>query len=236
MNIASVFRGPATIDPPHLVQVTPPKGQVFTSQSALVRQMLRRDEDAPDDEYVDMCMLAAQTYFEQVTGVALLSQQWRLEYDMTPIRQGQFGLEYGLAPTMSRFTGAAAGREILFAKTPLISIDSFEYVAQDNTVQTFAATNYTAGNVGVDTAPGRLWLNEDSAWPDYASVPAALRITFTVGYGTSAASIAPTARMAVLQLGGHWYENRLPMGSSLLGSLPIHLEALIQRHKLSFVS
>jgi hypothetical protein len=234
MNLNTVFRGPATIDPPRLVLVTPPSGPVFSSANTVVQQALRLDSDTADSEMVDMCMAAAQNYFERVTGVYLYTQTWKVYFDEIPLRQGQFGIEYGLAPTMSRFTGTPAGREIRFPRSPLVSVDSFEYLDENENEQTFDPSNYTVGSIGVDTTCGRLWLNEDKGWPDIGSVPGAIRITFTCGYGSTPKSVPPMIRMALIQLGAYWYEHRLPVGDGSMVSIPLHLANIIQSHKISF--
>ena len=234
MNLNTVFRGPATIDPARLVLTTPPKVEPYTFSSPVVQQILRLDDSTQDNEFVNLCFVAARMYLERVTNLSLISQGWTLYQDEIPLRQGQYGIEYGLAPSMSRFTGSAAGREIILGRGPLISVDAFKYLDQNGTLQTWASSNFTVGNVGVETAYGRLWLNEDGDWPDVGSFPNALQITFTAGFGATVDTIPAHIRMALLQLGTYWYEHRLPINDSGLVMLPTHLEALITSCKLSF--
>lgn len=235
MNLNTIFRGPATIDPPRLTLVTAPAVEPWTSSDSEVQQALRLDS-TDDSAYVNLVLKAARRYFEQVTGLCLINQTWRVTFDDLPIRQGQFGLEYGLAPSMSRFTGQAAGREIRFARAPLQTVDAFNYLDESGAEQSFASSNYTVGNVGVATAFGRLWLNEDAAWPSVGSFPGSLKITFTAGYGTTASAIPEDVRLALLYLAAHWYENRLPVTGDGVAEIPHHLDALIASHRVAFVA
>jgi len=236
MNLNTIFRGPATIDPARLVLKTAP-AELFGHSDPIVSQALRLDSTTADAAYVDMVLKAARTHFEMVTGLQLLNATWVCSYDQIPIRQGQFGIEYGLAPTMSRFTGTAAGREILLPRAPLASITSFKYIDQDSlTLTTWDNTgnaNYQAGNVGVKTALGRLWLNEGNDWPGIASVPNAIQVEFVAGFGATPDKVPADIQMAVLALGAFWYEHRLPINDGYT-PLPDHLDALISSNRLSF--
>jgi hypothetical protein len=238
MNLNTIFRGPATIDPPRLVLTTPPAVELFTHLDAVVSQALRLDSSTADAAYVDLVLSAARRHFEMVTNLSLINQTWTLNFDMIPLRQGQFGIEYGLAPTMSRYTGTAAGREIQFARAPLVStVDNpveFRYVDQDSgTLTLWPSTNYTVGNVGVRTAFGRLWLNADNSWPNVGDVPNALQIKFTAGFGTAQSAVPEDIRFAVLALATYWYEHRIPINDGYT-PLPDHLDALITAHRLAF--
>lgn len=235
MNLNTIFRGPATIDPPRLTLVTAPAVEPWTSTDPEVQQALRLDSDA-DGDYVNLVLKSARRYWERITGLCLITQTWKVSNDDIPVRQGQFGLEYGLAPSMSRFTGAAAGREIQFARAPLQSVDSFTYLDEAGATQTFASTNYTVGNVGVQTAFGRLWLNQDASWPDTGSFPGSIKITFTAGFGAAATDIPDEIRLALLYIAAHWYENRLPVTGDGVAELPHHLDALIASHRVAFIA
>lgn len=236
MNINTIFRGPATVDPPRLTLVSAPAVEPWTVNDAEVSQALRLDSDA-DNAYVSLVLKSARRYFERVTGLCLINQTWQVAFDDLPLRQGQFGLEYGLAPSMSRFTGQAAGREIRFARAPLQSVDAFKYFDENGVDQTFAASNYTVGNVGVTNAFGRLWLNDNAAWPSVGSFPAAIRIQFTAGFGTTASSVPEDIRLALLYLTAHWYEQRLPVNvGNIVNEMPTHLDSLIAMHRVAFVA
>lgn len=233
MNLSTVFRGPATIDPPRLTLVTPPGVEPWLVTDPEVQQALKFDSDA-DQAYVTLVLKAARRYFEQITGLALINQTWQVSFDDTPVRQGQFGLEYGLAPTMSRFTGTPAGREVKLYRAPLVSVTAVKYLDDAGAEQTFASTNYTVASVGVATTFGRLWLNDGCDWPSLGSFPGALRITFVAGFGTAAAGVPEEIRTALLFLAAHWYENRLPSNPDGAVELPNHLQSLIELARISY--
>lgn len=235
MNLNTIFRGPATVDPPRLTLISGPAVEPWTVNDPEVQQALKL-ESTDDAAYVTLVLKSARKYFERITGLCLVNQTWQVAFDDLPIRQGQFGLEYGLAPSMSRFTGQAAGREIRFARAPLQSVDAFNYLDESGAEQSFASSNYTLGSVGVATTFGRLWLNEDASWPSVGSFPGAIRIQFTAGFGATAASVPEDIRLALLYLAAHWYENRLPVTGDGVQEVPHHLDALIAMHRVAFLA
>ncbi len=235
MNLNTIFRGPATIDPPRLTLVTAPAVEPWAATDGEVMQALRLDSDV-DAAFVTLTLKAARRYFEKITGLALITQQWQVTFDDLPIRQGQFGIEYGLAPSMSRFTGQAAGRQITFPRSPLLSVESFKYLDENGALQTFDPSNYTVGNVGVATAFGRLWLNEATDWPNVGSFPGALQIKFTCGFGPAATDVPEEVRLALLFLAAHWYENHLPLDADGAVPMPLHLESLIEMNRVAFIA
>lgn len=236
MNLSTVFRGPATIDPPRLTLTAPPEVEVWTAADAEVQQFLKLANPPADAAYVNLILKASRRYFERITGLALITQSWRVTYDDQPLRTGQYGLEYGLAPSMSRFTGPAAGREIQFPRAPLQSVESLKYLDTAGAEQTFDDANYATGGVGQTKSFGRLWLNDGSSWPDMGSFPEAIRIDFTVGFGDAAADVPEEIRLAILMLAAHWYENRLPIDPDGSAHMPTHLDSLIEMHRVAFIA
>ena len=234
MNLNTVFRGPATVDPPYLTVDTEPAAELLTHSDAVVSSHLRRDNSA-DDTYVDLVLKAARRHFERLTGLALINTKFKVTFDSSPIRMGQYGIEYGLAPSMSRFTGLAAGREIKLGRAPLVTVDEFKYLDQNGALQTFDPSNYTVGSVGVAYTFGRLWLNDGADWPDFGSFPGALQLKFTAGYHASDPTKVPEEiRMAVLWLAAHWYEQHLPTGDAdTIDQLPFHLFSMIDHFRVA---
>jgi len=235
VNLSTVFRGPATIDPPRLVLVTPPAVEPWLVTDDALTQALKLDSDQ-DQAYVALVLKAARRYFENITGLCLINQTWKLSFDDLPIRQGQFGLEYGLAPSMSRFTGPAAGREIRLYRAPLATVSWVKYLDENGALQTFDPTNYSVGSAGVSTTFGRLWLNEGADWPSVGSYPGAMQIQFVAGFGSAASDVPEEIRMALLFLAAHWYENRLPANPDGAVELPNHLNSLIEMNRLAFTA
>ena len=233
MNLNTIFRGPATVDPPRLSLVTAPAVEVWTVADAEVLQALKLDDAPADSAFVTLCLKAARRYFERITGLALITQEWLVTFDDLPIRTGQYGLEYGLAPSMSRFTGQAAGRQIVFPRAPLQDVSEFKYKDSNGTLTTFDPSNYSVASVGTPGAFGRLWLNEGADWPDVGSYPASLQIKFTVGYGDAAEDVPDDIRAALLFLTAHWYENRLPIDPDGSAHMPLHLDSLIEMHRVT---
>jgi uncharacterized phiE125 gp8 family phage protein len=57
-----------------------------------------------------------------------------------------------------------------------------------------------------------------------------------VGFGTTAASVPEDIRTALLMLAAHWYENRLPVSADGLEDVPMHLQSLIEMHRLALIA
>jgi len=233
MNLNTIFRGPATVDPPRLTLVTPPAVEVWTVADAEVLEALKLDDPPADAAFVTLCLKSARRYFERITGLSLITQVWQVTFDDLPIRTGQYGLEYGLAPSMSRFTGQAAGRQIIFPRAPLKEVTLFKYLDSAGALATFDPANYTVGSVGTSGAFGRLWLNEGADWPDVGSYPGALQIQFSAGFGAAASNVPEEIRAALLFLAAHWYENRLPIDPDGSAHMPLHLDSLIEMHRVT---
>lgn len=228
------------VNPPHLTLVTSPAAEVWQSTDPEVSSFLRLDS-ANDAALVSLILRAARRHFERTTGLSLITQTWRCDYDLLPPGAPQYGMGMGFGLAISSTSAFAmlptAGRELYLGRSPLQAVTSFKYLDSAGVLQTFDPANYTLGNVGDVTNQGRLWLNDGGSWPDFGTFPNALQITLTVGFGASAASVPEEIRMAILWFAAHWYENHLPTGDTDSQiQLPFHLENMIDHWRVSHVA
>ena len=256
MNLTAIYRGPNSIDPPRMVLTVPPICEPLTLAEAKLFLRLPTSITA-EDSLITALISAARMNFERWTGFCTVQQSWSLQYSQVPTRYGEYGLEYGLAPSMTRFLGAPNGRELILPRSPLISVDSVKYLDETGTLQVYDPSNYTAGSVGADTSFGRIWLNDATDWPDLGDYPNALQINFTVGkfanlnssgqnFASQGGTLSPTVtqasisediKMALRWLVAHYYENRIPVGTGdTLTQIPLHLATAIEQFRVAYLA
>lgn len=145
----------------------------------------------------------ARTEIENRTGLAFLTQSWRLSLDRWPTggeawwdgtRDGSIAELY-----------SASQRSVAIPKWPLASITSLKTYDEDGN-----ATTFTAGDVfDVDlySTPGRLTVKRGQTWPVAMRANNAIEIVFVAGY-TSAANVPAPLKRAVKQLAAYNYSHR----------------------------
>lgn len=153
-----------------------------------------------EDSLVETYLAAAIARFDGRDGIlgrCLISQTWELALDAFP-----------------------AG-EIAVPLPPLQSIDSITYVAPDGTA-TLAAEAYRVAGIG---ARGRI--APVDAWPSTDPRPEAVTVTFTAGYGDTAADVPWPIRRGILEVFGDMYRYRETMTDAQVYSLPRSAMALV---------
>lgn len=166
-----------------------------------------RIDHAEDDELVAALVRAATDYLDGPRGIlrtSLMKQSWRDAWSEFP-----------------------AGDRIRLSAEPLIEIESVQYIAAGATTwSTLASENYHAYT---DSLGVWVELADGASWPDTATRPEAVRITYAAGFGVEVGAVPANIIHAAKLLVGHFYENReavligvtpaeLPMGvAALLG-------------------
>lgn len=87
----------------------------------------------------------------------------------------------------------------------LQAVSSVTYYDATNTTQTLASSVYTAFS---DAIGPYITLKPGQQWPTSYSREDAIRVTWTAGYGSTAASVPAAIRAAMLLMIGHWYQHR----------------------------
>lgn len=109
---------------------------------------------------------------------------------------------------------------------PLISVSSVEYLPVGSTTWTAFSSNYWSAYS--DESGGWIELVDDADWPDTATRPEAVRVTFQAGYGSKSSDVPPAIIHAARLMIGHYYENR---EASIIGvtaqDLPLGCRALL---------
>ncbi len=89
------------------------------------------------------------------------------------------------------------GTTIEIRQLPVQSVTSVQYVDEDQATQTFASSKYSTDT---DSKPARIILQEDQSWEDTEpQYPQAVTVTYTAGYGATAASVPVEAKLAIVE-------------------------------------
>lgn len=113
---------------------------------------------------------------------ALITQSWRMTLDAFPAERG-FRLPL----------------------PPLQTVDSIQYYDADNVLQTLATSEYV---VIIDELFGRVELATTASWPSTYDRDDAVLVTFTAGYGATAAAVPEPLRHAMLLYVAELYSAR----------------------------
>lgn len=149
---------------------------------------------------------AARQWVESYTHRACITQIWDLKLDQFP----------------------ESDDRIILPKAPLSSVTSITYTDTAGVSQTWSASLYTViAPSGPECAPGHIEPAYNEYYPSTRSIPDAVTVRFTAGYG--AASAVPAGIKSAMKLMiGHWYANReaVNIGNST-SELPLAVASLL---------
>ena len=186
------YRGHAIVAPPTVEPVT----------AAELRAHLAETETAlPDSEANDL-IATARDMIEETTGIAMISQTWRLALDCWPAHRAEWwdGVRQGAIADIN-----GAPDFVYLPRYPLASIDAVTVYDEAST----AASVVVADTFDVDTyqKPGRMVLRNGATWPIALRGSNAIEIDYIAGFGATAASVPPTLRRAVKQVAAYLYSH-----------------------------
>lgn len=188
------------------VRTVAPVGTVIALSDA--KRHLRVDYD-DEDAMIGALISAAVDYLDGYSGIlgrALLTQTWRQDFD-------------------------AFDDEMRLPVGNLLSVSSVTYYDASNALQTLSNAVYTGLS---DRLGPYLTRKPDQVWPSGYYRPDAISVTWTAGYGATAASIPTPIKQAILLLVGHWYANReaVNVAAGIVGlELPMAVDALIAPYR-----
>jgi uncharacterized phiE125 gp8 family phage protein len=168
------------------------------------KAQLRIGHDSEDDLIAGL-IRAARDEVEAQTGLALITQSWRLTRDCWP-RGGRISL---LRAPVSQ----------------ILSVTTYDDGGAASVVDP------SAYQVDTDARPARLLLG---ASPGALRVMNGLEVDFTAGFGDSADAVPDRLKRAVLLLVAHWYEFRADYGAADQPvSIPADFERLMAGYRLA---
>lgn len=114
---------------------------------------------------------------------------------------------------------------IYLSISPVITVTSFQYNDEVNSVQTFASSNYIVDNF---LKPARLALEYNATWPTLYGNINDVTIVYTAGYGSTAASVPFQIRQSILMMIADSYDNR----EDYVKKLPTASEYLLDQYRV----
>jgi len=184
--------------------VTGPAAEPVTADD--LRAQLNGVSDT--DAYLEGLIAEAREEVEYASGLALISQTWRLTIDCWPGYKEQWwdGVREGHRGSLSMGMAYGGAPFVTLRRMPLASITSVTVYGEDSV----ATAVDVAATFDVDTAqkPGRLALKSGAAWPVALRAVNAIEIVHVSGYGDAASDVPGPIRRAVRQLAAYAYGHR----------------------------
>jgi hypothetical protein len=171
---------------------------------------------------------AARRWCELFCGRQFITATYRLTLDFFP--SPIWLAPYGAAamrpddPLVGVHIFEPGTNAIRLPRPPLLAITSLQYYDTSGTLQTLDPTSY---KVDTDSEPGRVNPADDLSWPAVREQIGAVIVTFTAGYGASASNVPENIRLAIMQLAGHWFQNRETVGVGNFGEVPMATKTLL---------
>jgi len=160
--------------------------------------------DTESDEYLETLIEEAREEIEDRTGLAFISQTWKLTLDVWPgakepwwdgVREGPVTMIHG-----------GHQNTIDIPRYPLISIDSMTVYDEDsNSTSVTVADTF---DVDTNSQRGRLTLQRGATWPIATRSSNAIEIDYTAGYGTAVTDVPTPLVRAVRNMAGYLYTHR----------------------------
>ena len=185
---------------PAPIRTVAPSGDLITLAEA--KAHLRVDH-SDEDTYIPSLAMAAVSYLDGYSGRlgrALITQTWAQDY-------------------------LAFSEVMRLPLGDLIAVTSVTYYDSANSQQTLATSVYAAASDGLGPYISR---KPGQSWPSSYARQDAVRVTWTAGFGATAASVPAAIKHAALLLIAHWYANREAVNvGNITSELPLAYEALL---------
>lgn len=160
-----------------------------------------RITDNDDDALLQNIITSARQEAEKYLRSVLITQTWEATFDLQGtslndvLGDGVYEMAitelYGNVPNV-----------IALPYAPIQSIITIKTFDLNNTLTTYDAANYT-----LDTAGGRVLLNQGASWPSNMRRNAAMQIRYVAGYGAGS-SVPASIKIAIMSYAQAMYESR----------------------------
>jgi len=189
--------------------LTPPSVEPISLTEA--KAHLRVDID-DDNSLIQGLISSVRQQAEQICRRAFINQQWLVTLDQFPSPSMNVGSANWYGPQWGDSPGPLTvlspdGRtnyEIYLPYSPLISVDSIQYIDQDGVQQTLDPSLYKVDDV---SEPARILPAYGTTWPATRNEINAIAITLTAGWASPSAVPQPIKSWMYLRIGA-MYENR----------------------------
>lgn len=197
------LRRPATYINPHgnVRQTQPAQEPISLSEF----KTHLRVTDSSEDAYLSQLIVDATQEIEDTTGLALISQTWKLTLDRWPMSRERWWDGEAEGHVNIIYDGAKWAA-VTIPRYPLISVDAVTVYSENS-----SATSITVANVfDIDTSflRGRMALKQGATWPVALRSIGAIDIDYTAGFGTKSVHVPAAIKRAIRQFGAYMYEHR----------------------------
>src|SRR6185503_14451342 len=182
------------------ILLTPPAVEPLSLAEA---KAFLRLETAEDDPLIAAFISAARLHVETQTGLALVTQSWRMVLDCWPAN--------------GRITARPAPLQALTAAR----VFDFDGEVRAVDIQAFVADASTS------TLSFIPW-----ALPMPTRFAAGIELDFTAGFGDAASDVPELIRQAIRLLVAHWHENRAIVAGAEAAPVPSNAAALIAPYRM----
>lgn len=165
-----------------------------------------RIDSIADDALIQSLIVTSRLHIEAALGLSLITQTWSWFIDRWPKTQ-----------------------RLALPLRPVQTITSIKHWRVDGTSDTLGASLFFLDGYAM---PARLvWLGTAPLAEPERRING-IEIAFTAGFGSTAVSVPPTIRHALLLLVAHWYENREPIEiGSGINAVPPMVAELLAPHR-----
>jgi uncharacterized phiE125 gp8 family phage protein len=144
---------------------------------------LKMDDISADDDLINALIASATEHAQNYTNRVFINTEIVQVYDAFP----------------------TSGEVLRLAVSPLVSVGSVVYLDANGDSQTWDDANYV---VDIYTEPSLIVEKNGSTYPDTIDQRNAVTVTYTSGFGTTAADVPQPIKQAILLLIGHFYNHR----------------------------
>lgn len=187
------------------------RGHVQTSAPAVepvtaaeLRTLLRESATGlPDGEANDF-IAEAREMIEESTGLALITQSWRVAFDRWPGNGGDTWWDGTRQGAISELYGGYG--DVTLPRYPLQAVDTITVYDEDSNAT--SVTISSVFDVDVYRKPGRIGLKSGATWPIALRPTNGVEIVYTSGYGDAATDVPAALKRAVKQAAAYLYAHR----------------------------
>lgn len=166
-----------------------------------------RVDTSTEDTYIGTLITAARERAETILNRSFITTTWVVK--------------------MQRFPEA---RGIIRLPRPrLITVSSITYTDTSQQSQTLSSSTYT---VDVQSEPGTIQPAYTQWWPTALDHVNSVTVTYTAGYGASAATVPVAIKQALLLMVAHMFENRVPINvGNIVTDFPMSVQWLLDTER-----
>lgn len=158
-----------------------------------------------EDTYITSLIGEARQEIEDITGLAFITQEWKLTLDHWPMA-GEKWWDGEVEAHVNTIYEGARSAAVTLPRYPLLTVDTVTVYDESGTSS--AVTISDVFDIDVSFLRGRLTRKRGAVWPVALRSSAAIEIEYTSGYGAAATAIPAPLKRAVRQMAAYMYSHR----------------------------